>query len=424
MRIKLTKYSCLVFFILSCLFTNPLFSQQPADSSDGIRICYTHYMSVLNAGRFDKNNLKPFAVTANDNGTEFLVVPVVVHVIHDSGTENISDKVILSQIDVLNEDFGNYGPLDNDGRAVDTRIRFCLAKIDPDGNPTSGIIRIQSAYTDMQSNNEMLMKNLSRWDQRRYFNIWIVRSIDGASGIQGYSYLPSETGGPGFSGDGLVLVAKFVGRFNPLSPASYNRGRTAVHESGHYLDMLHTWGHDDPGRGGCNDDDGIDDTPVCSLAYYSAPPVCPHPLQCGNTRMIENYLDYSYDLCMKIFTEGQKMKMRSSLLIYRSTLTGYNNLSSCGCSNLYDSLNATAAILFYPNPTSDFQMNFRVYNRTASDMKFSMYDLMGRKLKDFNLKGISVGIYNISFEGVRPGAYILHGQFLNQAFRQKIIISN
>lgn len=422
MKFLFYKYAGKLLFILVILFPLRLLSQP--DTAITKRICYTSYMTRLNAAHFNPGSYLPLASQSADNGIEYLVIPVVFHIIHDTGAENLPDDVIISQLNVMNEDFGNYGLLDNDFRAVDTRIRFCLAKKDPAGNPTTGIVRVQSPYTDMQSDNEMQVKNLSRWDPHHYFNIWVVRSIDGSSGIQGYSYLPGETGGPNFSGDGLVLVYRFVGRFNPVSPSLYNRGRTAVHESGHYLNLLHTWGHDGQGQGGCDDDDGIDDTPVCSLEYYSAPPVCPHPFQCGYTRMIENYLDYSYDLCMKVFTQGQKNSMRAALYRYRAALMSYSNLTDCGCNNFYDSLNATANVVFYPNPSPGGEMHFRIFNQYASDINFSMYDLSGRKLKEFGLSGIKAGNYDINFEGVRPGVYVLRGQFLNQAFRQKVVIAN
>ncbi|MCX6259160.1 MAG: M43 family zinc metalloprotease, partial [Bacteroidia bacterium] len=197
---------------------------------------------MINAHDFINNNVKEKNAITTNNGLEVLVIPVVVHVIYDSNDHKISESSVISQITVFNEDFGNYGPLDNDPRAVDTRIRFCLAKKDPAGNTTNGIDWIQSTFSDLDVHNEMLTKNLSRWNQQRYFNIWIVHSISDNSTpgtIQGYSYLPSQTGGGIFSGDGLALVYKFTGRYNPLSPLSYNLGRTGVHETGHYLDLLH-----------------------------------------------------------------------------------------------------------------------------------------------------------------------------------------
>ena len=411
----------LIWFI--GMINMPVFSQTGDNDSDFVkRICYNHYMTELNRKYFTHNlNQAPFALEA-DNGIDYMIIPVVVHVIHNDSVENLSDEVIISQITVLNEDYGNYGPLNNDSRAVDTKIRFCLAKKDPDGNPTNGIVRVRSVYTDLNSGDENQTKSLSRWDPYRYFNIWIVRSIDGVSNIQGYSYLPSETKGPKFIGDGLVITFKYFGRLNVYSPSTYNRGRTTVHETGHYLDLLHTWGHDGPHKGGCDDDDGIDDTPNDSMQFFSAPPLCPHPVQCGYIRMIENYMDYSLDRCMKIFTLGQKERMRSSTLTYRSELINYSNLEKCGCNYLYDSLNSTANVRFYPNPVFGKDVTIEVFNKLPANMNLRIYDLYGRLIKDHVINNISKGTFTIDMREFTPGIYIVNGDFLSQKFRQKLII--
>jgi len=255
-----------VFLIQLFAIVPDLYAQESPDS-DTIRRCFTNYMTRLMKDKFPSVNYRSQISDSVDFGN-YYIIPVVVHVIHKGGVENISDELIKSQIDVLNEDFGHYGSYDKDPRGVDTRIRFCLAKTDPYGNKTTGINRIYSEYTDLVPDSEMLTKELSLWNPKKYLNFWIVKSIDGSSTIQAYSYMPRNSGGPAYPGDGIVVLYKYFGRGGNFVPF-YNLGRTATHESGHYFDLLHTWGRDDPGYGGCDDDDGIDDTPVCYLEYFS-----------------------------------------------------------------------------------------------------------------------------------------------------------
>ena len=185
------------------------FGQVPSNE-DTIRRCYTDYMTRLMKDKFP---LAASYITNNSSANpNFYVVPVVVHVIHMGGAENLSDNLIKSQIEVLNEDYGHYGLTDNDPRGTDTKIRFCLAKKDPLGNTTTGIEHIFSQYTDLVSNNESLTKSLSTWNPDKYLNFWIVKSIDGSSNIQAYAYMPSSSGGPSFEGDGVVVLYKYFGK--------------------------------------------------------------------------------------------------------------------------------------------------------------------------------------------------------------------
>jgi hypothetical protein len=263
------QFYTILILVLSTFFS---YSQQ-----EGGRKCLMEEMTEKNQSKFPEEKSTRENYDFEYTG-EYFVIPVVVHVIHQGGVENISDSRIFDQIDILNQDFGGFGPHNTDPRAIDTRIRFCLAKKDPQGNPTSGINRVNSPYADLDSDNEMLTKNLSWWSPKKYLNIWVVKSIDGQSDIQGYSYLPRDTDGPEFKGDGLVIVHTYFGK---RQAGFYNLGRTTTHEIGHYLNLLHPWGGYRNGRGDCSDDDGVDDTPNCDGEYYSGPQNnCPHPSQC------------------------------------------------------------------------------------------------------------------------------------------------
>ncbi len=259
-------------------------------------------------------------------------IPVVVHVIHNgeaigSGT-NISAAQIQSQIEVLNEDFrrkaGTPG-WNNHPRGADVRIEFVLAKRDPSGNSTTGIVRwnrnTQGWNPPPYDFNYMngTIKPATQWDPTRYLNIWVA---DLAGGLLGYAQFPDLSGLLGMPGDdgmggctqaantdGVVILysafgSALKGSFSGLS-APYHLGRTTTHEVGHWLGLRHTWGDGD-----CTVDDFCDDTPLCNGQLYGCNA---HPVSAciaGERRMIENYMDYSDDGCMNIYTIDQSVRMR------------------------------------------------------------------------------------------------------------------
>ena len=273
-------------------------------------------------------------------------IPVVVHVLHSpsetyGNLSNITDEQIRSQIEVLNEDFGKiFGTrgYNLDPVGANTEIEFCLATRDPAGNASTGIIRLPYAgSSNFQLSADRAMKDLSRWPVNRYLNIWVVKSIQ--SGILGYAYLPEVIANDAERPfiDGVVMGAFYFGSRDKQALGqnfylsnTFAYGRTATHEVGHYLNLKHTWGD-----GGCEIDDGVDDTPLCSGQYFGCPPSPARPVQCGFNRMVENYMDYSDDACFNIFTLGQKNRMRAALQFYpfRASLVSLGNVVSTGCSD-------------------------------------------------------------------------------------------
>lgn len=249
-------------------------------------------------------------------------IPVVVHVIHNGeaiGTgSNISDAQVQDQIDVLNEDFrkkvGTPG-WNTHPDGADTRIEFVLAKRTPTGAATNGINRVNRntmgwtapPYTTNYIDNTI--KPATIWDPSEYMNMWTV-SISG--GILGYAQFPESPlqgmgcGAQTANTDGLVMGYQYFGR--GLGGA-YGDGRTATHEIGHGLGLRHIWGD-----GGCAVDDFCADTPTAGAANFG----CPNVNSCTDTPvdfpdMKENYMDYTDDLCMNIFTNDQATRMRTVL---------------------------------------------------------------------------------------------------------------
>lgn len=256
-------------------------------------------------------------------GDPILTIPVVVHVVHNGFavgvSGNISAAQINSQIDVLNEDFrrmmGTAG-FNSDSVGADSEIEFCLAYRAPDGTqiPERGINRINRnfesfiapPYTDTYVNNTI--KPATIWDPNQYFNIWVTPIDDD---ILGYAQFPASSGLQGVfpngngQTDGIVIQPQNFGRIGNVS-APYNLGRTATHEVGHFLGLIHI-----SGDGVCGTDDFCTDTPESDEQNYGC---AVNHVSCTTVDMVRNYMDYSNDACFNIFTQCQKTRMRTVMV--------------------------------------------------------------------------------------------------------------
>lgn len=257
--------------------------------------------------------LKKRTTTGANKSMATRVIPTVVHVIYSNATENISTAQVQSQIDILNEDFQRLNPDTTNtpaafqAVAVDSDIEFCLAQIDPNGNSTTGINRVSMAGSPFSFNFiENTIKPATIWDPNQYFNFWVV-NVQG--GILGWAQFPEAatlpgigTGNGGANTDGVVCLHTSVGR-PPANPfgGPYNLGRTATHEVGHWLGLRHIWGD-----GGCGVDDFCADTPESDGSNFGCPTT---HMSCGTTDMVQNYMDYTDDACMNLFTADQKARM-------------------------------------------------------------------------------------------------------------------
>jgi len=240
------------------------------------------------------------------------VIPVVVHVLHNGtavGVQaNISDAQILSQIRVLNEDFRRKNadairtPAEFLPVAADANIEFVLAKQDPNGLPTTGIVRKQGPKTIYAPEDATLIGQTSQWNPEEYLNMWVVPLV---SPFLGYATFPtSNLPGLNFSPtaairDGITVDYLFFG--TGPGTAANTTGRTATHEVGHYLGLRHIWGDE----AGCELDDFVLDTPSQDNPNNTICNDNPSRFSCGNSNMIQNYMDYTPDPCMNLFTKGQ-----------------------------------------------------------------------------------------------------------------------
>ncbi|HEY9695670.1 MAG TPA: zinc metalloprotease [Trichocoleus sp.] len=247
-------------------------------------------------------------------------IPVVVHVVYNSSNpeQNISDEQIKSQIDVLNRDFRlrnsdiDSVPAPFRPKAADARVEFVLASQDPSGNATNGITRTATTVTAFESDDRVKSAatgGADAWASDRYLNLWVCA----LNGLLGYAQFP---GGPAAT-DGVVINYQAFGTVGTAT-APYNLGRTATHEIGHWLNLRHIWGDD---GNGCNGSDFVRDTPNQAGPNYGKPNF--PRVTCNNAPngdMFMNYMDYTDDAAMIMFTAGQVRRMQAALDTARASI--------------------------------------------------------------------------------------------------------
>lgn len=365
-----------------------------------------------------------------------ITIPVVVHVIHNgeaigAGT-NIADAQIQSQIDVLNEDFRRLNadilsvPAVFRGASADPLIQFCLAQQDSNGIITTGIDRTvgptTSQYTalgvpsDLQCINnftlETIIKPSTIWDRDKYLNFWVVDlrqlppTINGEttnelgcnhqSNTLGYAQFP----GLAANTDGVVIRYNVFGRVGNLD-STYKLGRTSTHEVGHWLNLKHIWGDEDA----CAADDLVDDTPLQSKASYGCNDF-PFTDTCSQSYpgiMFKNFMDYSDDNCLALFTYGQVARIESTLINQRAGL-----MTSKGCvpgtlsSAQFDSKedlslypNPTTSKVFFDNSTYIFE-DVSIVNSLGQEVSKNKFTAFLNN-QEIDLTGLSTGVYILKF---------------------------
>ena len=255
-----------------------------------------------------------------------VTIPVVVHVVYFNSTQNISDAQILSQIDVLNADFRrlNADAANTPGAwqsiAADCEVNFCMATQTPGGLATTGIERRSTTVNGFSTNDNVKRfanGGLDAWDATKYLNLWVCNL---SGGLLGYAQFP---GGPAAT-DGVVCDYAYFGTIGATPP--FHLGRTATHEVGHWLNCYHIWGDDGTS---CSGTDQVADTPNQADENYGCPAFPAVSCSNGpNGDMFMNYMDYTDDACMNLFTNGQKARMQS---LFSAGGSRVSLLSSQGC---------------------------------------------------------------------------------------------
>lgn len=304
--------------------------------------------------RFNMNASIPLE-SFQERVDQIYTVPVVVHIIHNGepiGTGvNITDAQVQSAITALNNDWRKVSGTNGFGNGVDVGVQFCLAVRDPNGNPTTGINRVNGSSVPNYATSgiagsgaggadEGAVKALSTWPRTSYVNIWVVSEIDnndGGAGTQGYAYFPFNS-----PLDGIVILYNAFGTVGNLKSYT-NLNRTLSHEMGHVFSLYHTFNETTAcgAETSCTTQgDRVCDTPPTTLNSSCSSPAC------SGTQQVANYMDYTSQSCQNMFTDGQKTRIRNSLLSDRNSL-----LSSLGCMPVF-SLDAGVTAIASPSGIS------------------------------------------------------------------------
>lgn len=348
-----------------------------------------------------------------------LTIPVVVHVLYKNPTQNISDQQIYSQIAILNEDYRRMNP-DTintpamfDSIAADINVEFCLATIDPLGNPTNGITRTStsgglafgyfSPFGEDAKYDSLGGKDA--WPADKYLNIWVC---DLFPGLLGYAQFPG--GDP--ATDGVVITYTAFGNIGTVAAPS-TEGRTTVHEVGHWMGLYHIWGDDSDCTTGS---DSIPDTPNANSASQSD---CNVTLNSCNNEdpywgtfdpndMVQNYMDYSHDSCMNMFSVGQKARMYSFLYTDPTRLGLFTSTAGCNGVGINETPSFGQFFSIYPNPSNGI-VNVSYFGTWKPDMTIEVLDVTGKVVATYlttdysyalDMSHLAAGVYTMRFIGV------------------------
>ena len=261
-------------------------------------------------------------------GAGVITIPVVFHLIYKTPRQRPSLNQVTETMNILNEDFRalNADLSNNWSQVADAEIEFCLATIDPDGNPTDGINVFKTSVGTFNPNTNDVKFDATggqdAWPTDQYLNVWVCNLPDypGGSYLAGYAQFPN---GGAYETDGVVTDYNFFGTSG--TAFSWQDGRTTTHEVGHWLHLYHIWG--DIQGGGCGGDDLVSDTPLQETNTSGCPL---SKVSCGSLDMVENFMDYAN--CTNMFTEGQKVRMQATLSPggFRSSIASSGGCGSVG----------------------------------------------------------------------------------------------
>lgn len=341
---------------------------------------------------------------------EPIIIPVAVHVVWHTTEENISDEQVESQIEVLNQDFRSLNvevpfvhPL-FDELVSDLELEFCLVAITRTSTALAGITNTFSSgkrrlcYTDLGGRDG--------FDPERYLNIWVAGRNDGALGSATFPEEGQETPAE----DGLYIRPDAFGTTGTVSPP-FHLGRTCTHELGHYFNLQHLWGPN-ADNFNCDQDDGVADTPLQADTYQGTCPTLP-PFSCGSPDMFMNFMNFTQDACMALFTPGQKARVLSTLQSYRpGLLQGSCTPVSTGAADTF-----TPEVSIIGNPARD---HLRVRLPGNEPAQLAIFDLTGRLVQQVEAAGPEA---ELSVTGFHAGNYYIKIWHGNKMHVKKLIIA-
>lgn len=333
---------------------------------------------------------------------EVITIPVVVHVLYNSSNQNISEEQIQSQLLVLNNDFNFKNsnavtiPTVFKSKAGIANFNFCLA----------AVVRQTTSIVSFDMNDAMKFNKSGgsdAWDANKYLNIWVCNLKGRALGYSSAPGFPANL-------DGVVINFTSFGT-KGTAAAPFNLGRTGTHEIGHWLGLKHIWGDDD-----CGSDD-IDDTPQ-QRGYNYGCPGFPRTNNCTTTadgEMFMNYMDFTNDACMSLFTQGQVKKMRG-LFARGNFKNSFLNAPACSYSGPaegpvvivppQENEKDEIELRVYPNPTGDFiNINVKAERLLATNSFAELYNANGKKVYNISL---TQNVSRLSLQHLASGIYYLN----------------
>ncbi len=347
--------------------------------------------------------------------SKIIKIPVVVHILYHYPNENISDDLVASQITALNRDFRKQNadttkiPPAFKSRAADCNIEFQLATVDGEGRATTGIIRKYTPITKWAADDKIKFSSQmgdDAWDTKSYLNIWVGT----LERLLGYSSMPGDPAAK----DGIVISNKV---FGIAKSGIYNQGRTAVHEVGHWLGLRHLWGDMDCG------DDSVADTPKQETFTNGCPSGIRISCNNGpNGDMYMDYMDFTNDDCLVMFTQGQKKRMWS---LFQPGGPRYSILSSNGLgvptkeeTPLADTPPHWLHVKIYPNPA-----NTELTINVEFDSRW-----LGKELVVLNALGqieikttVTSKIQKLNISNLKPGVYFISAKKEGDKILQEFI---
>ncbi len=336
-----------LFILIILLSTSTMFAQERCGTTQYLQMLENSNPEIATKrAKLEKDIQKWIKENPDYQQKTIITIPVVVHIVYASPQQNITDAQVQSQIDVLNKDYRRTNidvimtPSVWQSIAADCEIEFCLTSTDPNGNNTNGITRTQTSQSSFSMQGDPVKDASSggkdAWPNDDYLNIWVCNL---GSSLLGYATPPFGNIG---SDDGVVIGYNYFGTQGTVQ-SPYNKGRTTTHEVGHWLNLEHLWGS---GWGSCGNDN-VNDTPTQEEENYGCQAFPHNANSCNTTNsngdMFMNYMDYSNDGCMNMFTQGQKTRMIAAINQSRQNLLNHN---LCGSGTTFiDEVNTTERTL-------------------------------------------------------------------------------
>jgi hypothetical protein len=372
-----------------------------------------------------------------------VTIPVVVHIIYPTGTDTKklpSENELRKQLDNVSKDFRQAAKIEkhqadtkekfSDKNALDTKISFCLASVDPKGNATNGIRMIPTERTSWQANDKMKFSAAggdNAWATDKYLNIWVVNFPDSISGYAQMPAGPAET-------DGIVVDARYVGKLGGSTKDSpYTEGKTLTHLIGSYLNLYELWSETTP----CGDD-AVDDTPIHNAPNLGSADY-KHISTCdGNpVEMTMNFMDNTNDESQYMFTNGQKRRLQACLaeggIRARLVIAGEKNckktninLQAAQTRNDVQPLEPSNLQSFsyriYPNPAQDF-INLEIATEKTAMTELTILNAQGSIQKQMNYTiGGGNQVFEVKCNDWSSGLYFIRIKVNGEVKTEKIII--